>query len=86
MLLFIPFPRNRFVTKVAAKRSSRGVIKNSGEESFTDSMNQRDNKSDDELLVGGAKKRRRRRRREKEGSGLGQGGSQFPSTPRRHEK
>lgn len=49
-------------------------------------MNQRDNKSDDELLVGGAKKRRRRRRREKEGSGLGQGGSQFPSTPRRHEK
>lgn len=62
------------------------VIKNSGEESFTDSMNQRDNKSDDELLVGGAKKRRRRRRREKEGSGLGQGGSQFPSTPRRHEK
>lgn len=49
-------------------------------------MNQRDNKSDDELLVGGAKKRRRRRRREKEGSGLGQGGSQFPSTLRRHEK
>lgn len=31
-------------------------------------------------------KKRRRRRREKEGSGLGQGGSQFPSTPRRHEK
>lgn len=31
------------------------VIKNSGEESFTDSMNQRDNKSDDELLVGGQK-------------------------------
>lgn len=51
-------------------------------------MNQRDNKSDDELLllllVGGAKKRRRRR--EKEGSGLGQGGSQFPSTPRRWRK
>lgn len=54
MLLFIPFPRNRFVTKSRKAEFAR-VIKSSGEESSTDSMNQRDNKSDDELLVGGQK-------------------------------
>lgn len=88
------FPKTRSTAPNLSSKSIRHgefarVIKSSGkEESCTDSMNQRDNKSDDELLllllVGGAKKRRRRR--EKEGSGLGQGGSQFPSTPRRWRK